>query len=79
MLANLTEFGRTPLFTVRELAAVGVDLALYPLSAFRAMSATALQVYRAIRRQGTQKRVLPMMQTRAGLYKFLDYHSIRQP
>ncbi len=68
VLANLTEFGRTPLFTVRDLTAVGVGLALYPLSAFRAMSASALQ-----------KRVLPMMQTRAGLYKLLDYHSIRQP
>ncbi len=79
VLANLTEFGRTPLFTVRELAAVGVDLALYPLSAFRAMSASALQVYRAIRRQGTQKRVLRMMQTRAGLYKFLDYQAWTDP
>ena len=73
VLANVTEFGKTPLFTVKELAEAGVSLALYPLSAFRAMNAAALQVYRTLREQGTQKEALPLMQTRAELYKFLDY------
>jgi methylisocitrate lyase len=74
VLANLTEFGSTPLFTVQELAAAEVSLALYPLSAFRAMSAAALRVYQAIREQGTQREVVDLMQTRAELYDFLGYH-----
>jgi len=75
VLANLTEFGRTPLFTVSELASSGVGLALYPLSAFRAMSAAALEVFGAIRKEGTQKGVIGKMQTRAELYDFLHYHA----
>jgi methylisocitrate lyase len=74
VLANLTEFGRTPLLTVDELASAGVSLALYPLSAFRAMNAAALEVYRAIRHQGTQRATVGQMQTRAELYQFLNYH-----
>jgi len=74
VLANITEFGRTPLLTVAELASAGVSLALYPLSAFRAMSAAALEIYRAIRREGTQRGVVNKMQTRAELYQFLQYH-----
>lgn len=73
VLANLTEFGKTPFFTVQELASAGVRLVLYPLSAFRAMSKAALDVYGAIRREGTQKSVVPLMQTRAGLYDTLGY------
>ena len=73
VLANLTEFGKTPLFTTQELAGVGVRLVLYPLSAFRAMSKAALEVYGAIRREGTQKSVVPLMQTRAELYDMLGY------
>jgi methylisocitrate lyase len=73
VLANLTEFGKTPLFTTQELASVGVRLVLYPLSAFRAMSKAALEVYGAIRRDGTQKSVVPLMQTRAELYETLGY------
>lgn len=75
VLANITEFGKTPLFTVEELRSAGVGLALYPLSAFRAMSAAALNVYRTIRAQGTQKKLIPQMQTRAELYDFLNYQS----
>jgi methylisocitrate lyase len=75
VLANITEFGATPLYTRDELAAAGVGLILYPLSAFRAMNAAALKVYEAVRRDGTQKNVLDLMQTRADLYKYLDYHS----
>ncbi|HYW92854.1 MAG TPA: methylisocitrate lyase [Gammaproteobacteria bacterium] len=74
VLANITEFGRTPLFTVSELGGAGVRLVLYPLSAFRAMSAAALAVYGAIREQGTQKEVLDRMQTRDELYQVLGYH-----
>jgi methylisocitrate lyase len=74
ILANITEFGKTPLFTLSELRSAGVGLALYPLSAFRAMSAAALQVYRTIRSAGTQQRLLNRMQTRADLYRFLDYN-----
>ena len=73
VLANLTEFGKTPLFTVQELASVGVRMVLYPLSAFRAMSRAALTVYEAIRRDGTQKNVVNLMQTRAELYDALGY------
>jgi methylisocitrate lyase len=73
VLANLTEFGKTPFLTVQELASVGVRLVLYPLSAFRAMSKAALDVYGAIRRDGTQKNVVPLMQTRTELYDTLGY------
>lgn len=78
VLANLTEFGATPLFTIEELRGVGVGLALYPLSAFRAMSAAALNVYQAIRRDGTQRQVVGLMQTREELYRHLDYHAFEQ-
>ncbi len=74
VLANITEFGKTPLFTTQELGEAGVRLALYPLSAFRAMSKAALDVYAALRAQGTQKAVLDRMQTRAELYDVLGYH-----
>jgi methylisocitrate lyase len=73
VLANMTEFGKTPLFTTAELEEAGVGLALYPLSAFRAMSAAALKVYRTIREEGTQKSVVEDMQTRQELYDFLGY------
>jgi methylisocitrate lyase len=75
LLANLTEFGATPLFTLDELRTVNVGLALYPLSAFRAANAAALRVYEAIRRDGTQRAVVDTMQTRAELYDYLDYYS----
>ena len=78
ILANITEFGSTPLFTVDELREANVSLVLYPLSAFRAMNLAALNVYRAIRRDGTQKNVLDAMQTRADLYDYLDYHAYEQ-
>lgn len=74
VLANITEFGKTPLFTIEELADAGVAMALYPLSAFRAMSRAAELVYGAIRRRGTQKDVLDLMQTRDELYEVLGYH-----
>jgi len=74
VLANLTEFGRTPMFTTGELAKVGVSLALYPLSAYRAMSRAAEKVYTALRRDGTQKSVVEDMQTREELYAVLGYH-----
>lgn len=73
ILANITEFGHTPLYTTAELAAVGVDVVLYCCSAYRAMNLAALKTYQAIRRDGTQKNVLESMQTRADLYKYLDY------
>ena len=75
VLANLTEFGLTPQFTVKELAGVGISIALYPLSAFRAMSNAALMVYQTIRNEGTQASVIDRMQTRDELYAALDYHS----
>ena len=75
ILANITEFGSTPLFTVDELRSADVSLVLYPLAAFRAMNAAALNVYRHIRADGTQKNVIETMQTRAELYEFLDYHT----
>jgi len=75
VLANLTEFGKTPLYTVSELAAVGIAMTLYPLSAFRAMSKAALAVYTTLRAQGTQKAVVPTMQTREELYGVLGYHA----
>ena len=74
VLANITEFGKTPLYTIEELRDAGVSLVLYPLSAFRAMSAAALNVYQTLRREGTQKSVINAMQTRAELYELLDYH-----
>lgn len=74
VLANITEFGKTPLFTTTELGSVGVRLVLYPLSAFRAMSNTALAVYGALRKEGTQKSVMDLMQTRAQLYDVLGYN-----
>ncbi|HLF23333.1 MAG TPA: methylisocitrate lyase, partial [Burkholderiales bacterium] len=78
ILANITEFGATPLFTVAELKSVDVAMVLYPLSAFRAMNAAALKVFQAIRKDGTQKNVLDTMQTRNELYDFLDYHAYEQ-
>jgi len=78
VLANITEFGKTPMFTVEELREAGIGLVLYPLSAFRAMSAAALQVYEAIRREGTQQNVISLMQTREELYRYLDYHAFEQ-
>jgi methylisocitrate lyase len=75
VLANITEFGKTPLFTTVELGVAGVRLVLYPLSAFRAMSTAALAVYGAIRRDGTQKVVVDSMQTRAELYEVLGYEA----
>ena len=75
VLANITEFGQTPLFTLDELRSAGVAIALYPLSAFRAMNKAALAVYEAVRRKGTQKDVLAAMQTRDELYDYLDYHA----
>ncbi len=73
VLANITEFGATPLFTLEELRSAGVAIALYPLSAFRAMNAAALKVYNAIRKEGSQKSVVDLMQTRDDLYEALDY------
>jgi methylisocitrate lyase len=75
VLANITEFGKTPLYTRDELNAVGVDIVLHCCSAYRAMNLAALKVYRAIRRDGTQKSVVADMQTREDLYKYLDYHA----
>jgi methylisocitrate lyase len=78
ILANITEFGKTPLFTVDELRSANVAIVLYPLSAFRAMNKAALAVYEALRKTGTQKSALPQMQTRDELYEFLNYHSYEQ-
>jgi methylisocitrate lyase len=78
VLANITEFGKTPLFTKEELRSAGVAIALYPLSAFRAMNKAALKVYETVRKQGTQKPVVGEMQTRDELYDFLNYHSYEQ-
>ncbi|MDE1923745.1 MAG: methylisocitrate lyase [Gammaproteobacteria bacterium] len=78
ILANITEFGQTPLFTREELGAVGVDLVLHCCSAYRAMNAAALATYEAIRRDGTQKNVVGTMQTRADLYRYLDYHAYEE-
>jgi methylisocitrate lyase len=75
ILANITEFGHTPLYTRDELASAGVDVVLYCCSAYRAMNAAALATYEAIRRDGTQKNVIDRMQSRVDLYKYLDYHS----
>ena len=78
VLANITEFGKTPLFTTTELGSAGVRLVLYPLSAFRAMSQAALGVYQTLRKEGTQKNVIDRMQTRAELYDVLGYHEYEQ-
>jgi methylisocitrate lyase len=78
VLANITEFGATPLFTSEQLASVGVKLSLYPLSAFRAMSLAALNVYQHILADGTQQNIVDTMQTRMALYDFLDYHQYEQ-
>ena len=78
LLANITEFGATPLFTVDELRSAGVAMALYPLSAFRAMNKAAQTVYVTLRREGTQKNVVPLMQTRAELYDSIGYHAYEQ-
>jgi methylisocitrate lyase len=78
ILANITEFGQTPLFTVDELRGANVAIALYPLSAFRAMNQAALNVYRALRRDGTQRAAVDTMQTRADLYDFLGYHAYEE-
>jgi methylisocitrate lyase len=78
VLANITEFGATPLFTVDELASADVSMVLYPLSAFRAMNQAALNVYQAVKKDGTQKNVLNTMQTRMALYDHLGYHAYEQ-
>jgi len=74
ILANITEFGQTPLFTTAELGSADVDIVLYCCSAYRAMNAAALKVYQTIRAEGTQKSLIPIMQSRADLYKYLGYH-----
>ena len=78
ILANITEFGATPLFTVDELRSAGVGMVLYPLSAFRAMNKAALAVYETLRREGTQQKSVPAMQTRDELYNYLGYHDYEQ-
>ena len=78
ILANITEFGSTPLFTVDELRSADVNMILYPLSAFRAMNQAALKVYESVRQHGTQANVVGLMQTRAELYEHLNYHSYEQ-
>jgi methylisocitrate lyase len=78
ILANITEFGQTPLYTAQELATAGVDIVLYCCAAYRAMNAAALKVYHAIRTEGTQSSVLNLMQTRAELYEFLGYQAYEQ-
>ena len=75
VLANITEFGRTPLWTREELAGAGVDMVLYCCAAYRAMNAAARKAYETIRAEGTQKGLLPMMETREDLYGTLDYHA----
>ena len=78
ILANITEFGKTPLFTVDELGCAGAAMVLYPLTAFRAMNKAALKVYETVRKQGSQKNAVPDMQTREELYEFLNYHTYEQ-
>jgi len=78
ILANITEFGATPMFNLEELAAVGVGLILYPLSAFRAMNKAAENVYKTLLADGTAKKVLDTMQTRSELYDYLNYHDFEQ-
>jgi methylisocitrate lyase len=78
ILANITEFGRTPLYTREELGAAGVDIVLYCCAAYRAMNAAALATYQAIRRDGTQRNMIERMQTRDDLYKYLEYDGYEQ-
>ena len=78
ILANITEFGKTPLFTQEELKDVGVDMVLYPLTAFRAMSLSAEKIYNSIIKDGTQERLLDIMQTREELYEVLDYYNFEK-
>ncbi len=78
ILANITEFGKTPMFTTKELGGVGVDMVLYPLSAFRSMNAAALNTYQVLRKEGTQQNVLDTMQSRNDLYDYLGYHEYEQ-
>lgn len=78
VLANITEFGATPLFTTQQLASVGVSIALYPLSAFRAANAAALKVYQTLHNEGTQQGVVELMQSRSDLYDYLGYHDFEQ-
>ncbi|MBI1314824.1 methylisocitrate lyase [bacterium] len=78
VLANMTEFGRTPLMTVDEFRSLGVEIVLYPLTAFRAMSAAAAGVYETLRREGTQRSLIDQLQTRDELYRILDYHTFEQ-
>ena len=78
VLANITEFGKTPLFSVEELRSANVAMVLYPLTAFRAMNKAALRVYEKLRKEGTQKGLLDSMQTREELYEFLNYHAYEQ-
>ncbi len=78
ILANITEFGKTPLYTTQQLGEAGVDIVLYCCAAYRAMNAAALKVYQAIRTEGTQSSVLPLMQSRAELYDLLGYHAYEQ-
>jgi len=78
ILANITEFGQTPLYSREELGAAGVDIVLYCCSAYRAMNAAALRTYEIIRRTGSQAEALPLMQTREELYRYLDYHAYEQ-
>jgi methylisocitrate lyase len=78
ILANITEFGQTPLWTRDELATAGVDIILYCCAAYRAMNAAALKVYETIRTEGSQISAVPLMQSRADLYKYLDYHAYEQ-
>jgi len=75
ILANITEFGKSPLFTVEELRSANVGMVLYPLTAFRAMNKAALEVYENLRKTGTQKASIPDMQTREELYEVINYHS----
>jgi methylisocitrate lyase len=78
ILANITEFGQTPLYTTAELGAAGVDIVLFCCSAYRAMNAAALRTYETIRSTGSQRDALPLMQSRADLYRYLDYHDYEQ-
>lgn len=78
ILANITEFGKTPLFTLDELRSAGAAMVLYPLSAFRAMNKAAFKVYESLRRTGSQRSAVGDMQTREELYDFLDYHAYEQ-
>jgi methylisocitrate lyase len=78
ILANITEFGKTPLFTVDELRSANVAMVLYPLTAFRAMNKAALEVFKRVKAEGSQKNLVPLMQTREELYEFLNYHSYEQ-